>query len=314
MAQTLLSLSQSLRPRQWLKNLPVYTGIVFTGELFNSANFSLATQAFLILNLVSSSSYLLNDIIDRPSDRLHPFKKIRPIASGKLPLSLALLAATTLITFALFWSALLSPLFFLVITSFLLLQTLYTLLLRHLVILDILTIATAFVLRILAGEVLTGFFINVWLRLATVSLALFLAVGKRRAELTLIQSLRTKPSTTRLTLGHYTEKLLDVYTAMFANATWLTYAFYTFLERPPTLRRTLGDLYLEFFPNLTERKWLMGTIPFVLYGIMRYMQIIYEKAKGESPEQVITSDFPLLLNITLWAITVLFIIYGVGRS
>jgi 4-hydroxybenzoate polyprenyltransferase len=207
------------------------------------------------------------------------------------------------------------PMFFLVVCFYILIHFLYSFVFKNYPVLDILTIATAYFLRVLAGEAATGFSITVWLRLTVMSLSLFLAVGKRRAELTLIAASGGEVfNRTRLVLGHYTEKLLDVYTAMFANATWIAYAFYTFLERPPTLRTRVSYFLIDFFPTSLERKWLMLTIPFVLYGIMRYMQIIYEKSEGESPEKILLSDRPLLADVIGWALAVIGIIYVIGRG
>jgi hypothetical protein len=162
-----------------------------------------------------------------------------------------------------------------------------------------------------AGEAATGYHISIWLALAALSLALFLAIGKRRSELTLMQGYKgALPQDTRSSLSHYSEKLLDTYTAMFANSTFISYAFYTFLERPSG-RGFFFRNYYDFAAELPERKWMMITIPFVLYGIMRYMQLIYE-GKGESPEKILTTDKPLLTTIILWALSIFIVIYGIG--
>ena len=141
---------------------------------------------------------------------------------------------------------------------------------------------------------------------------MFLAIGKRRSELTLLLSIKSdRLAATRSTLVHYSEKLLDVYIAMFANTTWLTYAFYTFFEKPIrlTFSPRMTILSTEFLPELAERKWLMSTVPLVLYGIMRYMQLIYEKAQGESPEKILTSDIPLFATVMVWLVMVFTIVY-----
>jgi decaprenyl-phosphate phosphoribosyltransferase len=162
-----------------------------------------------------------------------------------------------------------------------------------------------------AGEMATGYHISIWLALAALSLALFLAIGKRRAELTLIQGYQgVLPKDTRETLSRYSEKLLDTFTAMFATSTFITYAFYTFLERPLG-RGFFFYGYKEFASDIPDRKWMMATIFFVLFGIMRYMQLIYE-GKGESPEKILTSDLPLLTTVILWGISVFLIVYGIG--
>jgi hypothetical protein len=171
-------------------------------------------------------------------------------------------------------------------------------------------IALGYFLRVYVGEAATGYHLSVWLSLAVFSLSLFLAIGKRRSELTLIQNYeKTRPLDTRAALGHYSERLLDTYTAMFANSTWITYAFYSFLERPPISKWEYRRYLVDTFPP--DRKWLMATIPFVLYGVMRYMQLIYE-GKGESPEKILTSDIPLLGTVVLWGVSAIIIIYVIG--
>jgi 4-hydroxybenzoate polyprenyltransferase len=201
--------------------------------------------------------------------------------------------------------------FFILALFFMLLQYSYSFFLKHKSIIDILAITTAYFLRVYAGEMATGYHISIWLALAALSLALFLTIGKRRAELTLIQGYAgVLPKDTRETLLGYSEKLLDAFTAMFATSTFITYAFYTFLEKP----RNEGFLfhgYNEFASEIPGRKWMMATIPFILFGIMRYMQLIYE-GKGESPEKVLTSDFPLLSTVILWSLCVFLIVYGIG--
>lgn len=303
-------LLKAVRPRQWLKNLAVFASIIFTGQLFDPGLFTTSVKAFFVLCAISSSNYLFNDIMDAPKDRKHPFKKLRPIASGALSPQLALIVAGTLLAGGLLVSFKINQSFFAMTATFALLAYSYTLVLKHFAVIDILTIALAYFLRVYTGEAATGYHLSVWLSLAVFSLSLFLAIGKRRSELTLLQNYRgAMPQDTRSTLGHYSEKLLDTYTAMFANSTWITYTFYTFLERPPESQWTYQKYLVDTFPP--DRKWLMATIPFVLYGIMRYMQLIYE-GKGESPEKILTSDVPLLTTVILWGLFAVAIIYGIG--
>lgn len=179
--------------------------------------------------------------------------------------------------------------------------------------LDILAISAGFILRVFAGEVATGYHLNIWLFLTVVSVSLFLAIGKRRSELTLLSGWEGSiPAKTRATLSRYSEKMLDVYLSMFANSAWITYAFYTFLEKPPAYRNSFTRALTENDISLVaDRKWLMLTIPVVIYGIMRYLQLIYEKNVGESPEKILLSDKPLIvISITLGAMlfTVLYIV------
>lgn len=311
MGKLLFALLKSARPRQWLKNFAIFTTILFTGQLFNGDLLWQSLQAFAAFCLLSSSNYIFNDILDAPKDRKHPFKRFRPIASGKVPSAVAKLVSVTLGITGLWIAKSLSPLFFAFAITFLILQYAYSLFLKHVTVIDVLTITVAYILRVYAGEAATGYHISIWLALAALSLALFLAIGKRRAELTLLQSYEGMlPRDTRESLSHYSEKLLDTYTAMFANSTFLTYAFFTFLARPSNEGLFLRN-YTEFFADLPGRKWMMVTIPFVLYGIMRYMQLIYE-GKGESPEKILTSDLPLLTTVILWVGSVLLVVYGIG--
>lgn len=310
MAVFLFYLFKALRPRQWIKNIAVFAPIIFTGQFFSFLPFSITLQAFFIFCLMSSGSYLINDILDIQRDKTHPFKKLRPIASGKIPVPVALLTSLSLYTLGLLWAFSITISFFFTILIFFLLHLSYSFYLKHVPVIDIMVIAFGYFIRVYAGEFATGYHLPVWLSLCVLSLSLFLAIGKRRAELTLLQSTGNGEFIkTRATLGHYSERLLDVYTAMLAASTWITYSFYTFLERPPTFHQYSSLLFFDFFPGLSERKWLMVTIPFVLYGMMRYMQLIYENKQGESPERVVTTDKPLLLTVFFYGITVLAIIY-----
>lgn len=304
------ALFKSVRPRQWLKNLAVFGPILFTGQLFTASNFTISLKTFFIFCALASANYVFNDIQDIAKDKKHPFKKLRPIASGIIPISLAYAISAGLLVAGLGAAWLINPSFFAIALLYALLSYSYTLFLKHFTVIDILTIATGYFLRVYAGEAATGYHLSVWLTLAVISLSLFLAIGKRRAELTLLQNHPGySPKDTRATLGHYSEKLLDTYTAMFAVSTWITYAFYTFLERPPASNWPYRVFIQDTFPP--DRKWLMITIPFVLFGIMRYMQLIYE-GKGESPEKILTSDISLMSTVSLWGGLVVLIIYGIG--
>lgn len=311
MVEFIYAIIKTARPRQWLKNLAVFATLLFSGQLFSGPLLTKSLLAFVSLCLLASASYIVNDILDVSRDRKHPFKKFRPIASGKLPVPLAILTATGFLLTGLQLGKILGNPFLTIASFFILLQFSYSLFLKHLSVIDILAITAAYFLRVYAGEAATGYHISVWLSMAVLSLALFLAVGKRRAELTLLQGYKgIVPHQTRTALSHYSEKLLDTYTAMFANSTFITYVFYTFLERPLNQGFFLRN-YAEFAPEFPGRKWLMVTIPFVLYGIMRYMQLIYE-GKGESPEKILTSDMPLLTTVILWIGSVFVVVYGIG--
>jgi len=296
-------LISALRPNQWIKNLSIFATIIFTGQLFNLSLFCRSFFGFITFCLLSSSSYLFNDMIDAPLDRLHPFKKERPIASGKLSKFLALDAFFLLSFFGLILAFIISLGFFLISLLFFLLHIFYSLCFKKHALLDILSIGASFLLRVVAGEILTSFHVPIWLLLTTLFLALFIASAKRHSEF-----LRTGEKT-RPALARYHEKLLDFYASTFATATFLSYALFTFLEEPPQFSSTLSQFLLANFPHALGRKWMMLTIPFVLAGIMRYGQLIYERAEGEEPEKIITKDKPLLLTILGWGVMVVLIIY-----
>jgi decaprenyl-phosphate phosphoribosyltransferase len=312
MAETLFYLFKEARPRQWIKNLAVFTTVLFTGQLFAPTLFESSVKAFFVFCFLASATYYFNDLVDFDKDQLHPYKKKRPIASGRISRKLAIIVLIILAVLGLGLAKSINNSFFVISIAYVFLQLAYSSVLKNLVILDIMTIAIGYMLRIYAGEFATGYHISVWLSLCVISLSLFLAIGKRRAELTLLMSLKSeKLAATRQTLVHYSEKLLDQYTSMFAFSTWFTYILYTFFEKPIRLvfNPRVTILSTQFLPELAERKWLMSTIPLVLYGIMRYMQLIYEKAQGESPEKILTSDIPLFATVVMWISAVFMIIY-----
>lgn len=264
---------------------------------------------------ISSSLYIFNDLQDLEKDNLHPFKKNRPLASGKLSQKVAIITAIIASALALFTALQINTTFFLVVIAFYILQLSYSIYLKNVMLLDILAIAGGFILRVFAGEAATGFHIDIWLFLTVVSVALFLAIGKRRSELTLLSGWAGAiPVKTRATLSRYSEKMLDVYISMFANSAWITYAFYTFLQHPPTLRRSLGILFDQYnLDVLQDRKWLMLSIPLVIYGLMRYLQLIYERNEGESPEKVLLSDKALMITAILLGLMLFTTIYIIGK-
>jgi hypothetical protein len=311
MGKILYAIVKTARPRQWLKNIALFTTILFTGNIFDRQLVLASSAGFVSFCFLASSNYIFNDVLDAPSDRRHPFKKFRPVASGLLTVPVALGASLVFMLTGLLLAYSFGRAFFLLAVLFIVLQYGYSMVLKKVGVIDILAITAGYFIRVYAGEALTGYHISIWLALAALSLALFLAIGKRRAELTLIQSYKgVLPRETRESLSHYSEKLLDTYTAMFANSTFITYSFYTFLERPVN-RGFLFRGYSEFSYDITGRKWMMITIPFVLFGIMRYMQLIYE-GQGESPEKILTSDIPLILTVLFWALSVLIVVYGIG--
>lgn len=310
--KTLYNLLRLVRPRQWVKNLAVFAAITFTGELFNASALTNVTLAFLVFCALSSATYLINDIFDVKKDKLHPFKKFRPIAHGDIPVNFAAILAAVLIFISLYVAQTITPAFFAICIIYLAIQFLYSSFLKSLAVIDILAIAAGYILRVYAGEFASGYHISVWLLLTTISISLFLAIGKRRSELTLLSATKdTNIAATRKTLSHYSDRLLDVYASVFATSTFIAYSLFTFLENPGGFRLSLGVLLPDFLPTFFEKKWLMITIIPVVYGLMRYMQDIYEKNEGESPERVLFSDIPLLINVIIWAILVVVLIYFV---
>jgi len=304
------NLLRLVRPRQWIKNLAVFAAITFGGELFNTDLLQKAALAFLVYCMLSSAIYIINDAFDVEKDKMHPFKKFRPLAHGDVSVRLAVLIAVTLILLSFSIGISVNPAFFGSMVVYLLLQISYSAFLKHIAIIDILALAAGYILRVYAGEFATGLHISVWLLLTTISLSLFLAIGKRRGELTLVsKSSATHIELTRKSLSHYSERLLDVYASMFATSTFISYTLFTFLEYPSGVRISLEVLMPEFLPTFLQRKWLMITIIPVVYGLMRYLQDIYEKHEGESPERVFLSDKPLIVTVLTWILLVVLIIY-----
>ncbi|MDO8551476.1 MAG: decaprenyl-phosphate phosphoribosyltransferase [bacterium] len=308
MAKLLYQILISARPIQWLKNLALFAALVFSGNLLIASKLYEAIWAIVIFSILTSAIYIFNDIIDFQKDRLHPFKKLRPIASGALPVPFAFFIFVVLSFVALYFSLTLSFFFFLTCLSYLLLQITYSLILKSYVIFDVMVIAGGFILRVAAGAFVLGVHLSGWFYICVISLALFLAVGKRRSELAILAE---KASSHRKTLSLYTAPLLDGYLSMFGAASFLSWALFTFFAPPPPV--------IQVFPVLTNlpltlagiNKWLMATIPMVIYGIMRYEKIIYEGTRAESPEKVLLSDKPLLASALLWGLLVVGIIYGV---
>ncbi len=300
---------KALRPRQWIKNFAVYAALIFSGTLFDLINQLKATEAFLLFCIFSSATYLLNDVFDIERDKLHPFKKKRPIASGIVPVPLAVGLALSLIVVFLPFAYKLSPAFFFASLTYLIMQLLYSSYLKQLILIDVLVIAAGFVLRVYGGVWAIDAHLNVWFLLSITSFALFLAIGKRRSERTLMEG---KASAHRETLLHYPENLLDILTAMFATATWLSYAFFAFLQPPIQARHVLSSFLGGFELPFKEVKYLMATVPIVIYAVMRYLYIIYEKKEGESPERVLLSDKPLLSSAIIYILMVIGIIYYLG--
>lgn len=309
MVKFLWGLIKAVRPRQWIKNFAVFAALIFSGTLLDSINQIKEVEAFLLFCIFSSATYLLNDVFDIERDKLHPFKKKRPIASGLIPPPFAAGLSLILIVVFLPLSYKLSPAFFFASVTFLILQLFYSAYLKQVILLDVLVIAAGFVLRVYGGVWAIDAHLNVWFLLSITSFALFLAIGKRRSERTLMEA---QASQHRETLLHYPENLLDSLTTMFATSAWLTYAFFAFLQPPIQARLSLSYFLGGFELPFSQAKYLMATVPIVIYAVMRYLYIIYEKKEGESPERVLLSDTPMLTSVLVWLVMVLGIIYYLG--
>ena len=317
MDNSLLLLIKSLRPKQWLKNLAVYAALVFSGFFFyqeagQAPYFVIVTYAFMIFCVLTSSIYLINDLIDIDSDRKHPFKKNRPLASGKLPIPIAVFSIVTGLAIVFFLSLSLPTFFKFLVLSYFALQVFYSVKLKQYAIFDIISIALGFLIRVYAGAVVVNLHMNVWFLLTVISVSLFMAVGKRQSERTLLSENHMEFA--RISLKKYSQRLLDQYTAMFATATWLTYAIFTFQsytgQGVNLLYEKFPELYFVLPKTLQSQKLLMLTLPFVIFGVMRYLQLIYEENKGEAPEDILLKDKTLLITVFSWIVAVIFVIYA----
>lgn len=305
---------KSARPRQWVKNLAVFAALLFSGFLFyqpveGPSYFLTVSFAFLLFCLLTSSVYLLNDVMDIEADRRHPFKSKRPIASGKVSRNLALALAIFGFIGVGVLSFLTTPFFQLLLVAYFLLQIFYTTTLKHIPILDVAAIATGFVIRVYAGAVIVDLHPSVWFLLTVISAAMFIAVSKRQSERTLLQNNHELIGSTRKILTRYSERLLDQYTSMFATATWLTYALFTFQYRSDTPNDFFTSMYTVLPRAWRSEKLLMLTIPLVIFAVMRYLQLVYESNKGESPDKVLFSDKPLLATAITFAVISFIILY-----
>jgi 4-hydroxybenzoate polyprenyltransferase len=310
-----LLILKSARPRQWIKNLALYAALVFSGLFFNNPQndvpyFVTVTYACIIFSFLTSSIYIFNDIIDREADSKHPFKNKRPIASGKLPVATALAAGSVGIIIVTLLSLWLPTFFQILLLAYFVLQVLYANYFKHIPILDVASIATGFLIRIYAGAVVVNLHMSVWFLLTVISASLFLAVGKRQSERTLLTSATESAlGSTRKTLKRYSQRLLDQYTGMFATATWLTYALFAFQHESSRSDTGFATLYTFLPKTLHSQKLLMLSLPFVIFGVMRYLQLVYESNQGESPERVLLNDRPLLITALLFGLIVMTVIY-----
>jgi 4-hydroxybenzoate polyprenyltransferase len=281
----------SLRPKQWSKNLLVFAGLVFSRNLFDPTNFLRSLAGFVAFCLLSGAVYLVNDLADIESDRVHPLKRFRPIASGRLKPGAARVAAGVAAALALVGGFALDWRFGVIGLAYFLMQLAYSFKLKHMVVLDVMTVAAGFALRAVAGTVLVHVTISPWLFVCTILFALFIALAKRRHELLFLEGGGTAH---RSVLEMYSESLLDQMMAVATSSTVIAYCLYTIA--PETVAK-FGTHNL------------MLTVPFVLYGIFRYLYLVYRKEMGGAPEKVLFTDVPLIVDIVLWMVSVVAVLY-----
>lgn len=278
-----------MRPKQWAKNLLVFAGLVFDRQLTNGPALLITAQGFILFCLLASTVYILNDLADIEADRQHPRKKERPIASGQLPGNVAIGAVLLFTGLALVLGFRLSAGFALIAATYLVLNVAYSNWLKHIPIIDVIVLASFYVLRVAAGVTLIDVQrFSPWLYVFTSFLALFLGIAKRRAEL------NTQPSgqNSRRVLEGYTPAFLDQLLQIVLSLAILTYSLYTFSA-----------------PNLPGNHAMMLTIPFVIYGFFRYLYLVHVQGSGEAPEEILFSDRPIQASLALWGLSILFIFY-----
>lgn len=286
----------SLRPRQWVKNLFVFAALIFGQKLFTPVEVERAIAAFVIFCALSGSIYLVNDVMDRERDGRHPKKRARPIACGALPVPVALGAAVVLIAGSLVGAASISARFAITAAIYAGLLSAYSLWLKHVVIVDVLVVSTGFVLRAIGGALAVQVEISGWLLICTILIALFLALGKRRHE---VLTLEGAAAAHRPILAEYSAGLLDQMIAVVTASTVTAYALYTMSPE------TVAKFHTELLP---------ATLPFVIYGIFRYLYLLYRRQLGGSPSELFLNDRALLLNTLLWMLAVILIIYWVPHT
>lgn len=287
----LVALIQSLRPRQWIKNTVLFAPLLFSQNLFHKPALAASLAAFGLFCLLSGGLYLLNDLKDLEGDRQHPLKKNRPLASGRLRPLPAVIFAVVLIAASLLGGLAVSRDFFLAQAAYVVLQLLYTFDLKHRVILDVFSIGASFFIRVIAGGAAIRVELSPWLLICTILLSLFLALAKRRHELILLQD---EAGGHRKILEEYSPYLLDQMISVVTAATLMSYILYTVSEETVRKFQTTRLIY---------------SIPFVLYGIFRYLYLVHQKTEGGSPEEVLLTDRPLLATVLGWVLAVGLVLY-----
>lgn len=278
---------QLMRPKQWIKNFFVFAAIVFSGKFFDEKILYLNIVTFILFCLTSSSIYVLNDIVDIEKDRCHPDKKKRPLPSGRVSLKMAVILDIIIVSCVIYFSyRMLSTKILAVLAIYMIINIFYSFKLKNVVIIDVMIITFGFVLRVESGSLATGVQVSPWLFLCTILLALFLALNKRRSE---IITLKDRSGSHRKILEEYSVEMLDKMLIIVTPSILMAYCLYTF--------------------SSVQSKTMIFTIPFVLYGIFRYEYLVDKKNVGGKPEDVFGKDIPFLINIILWGISVLTIIY-----
>lgn len=290
--QSLIGLIRTMRPKQWTKNVIIYAGLVFDGQLFNAEAFLRVTLSFVLLCFVASTIYIINDLIDIERDKQHPKKKYRPLPSGKLPIGLAILAAILIPTLSIATAFTYSIGFGLVLIIYIVINFFYSVKLKHVVLIDVLTITSGYVLRVAGGAlVITGVKFSPWLYAVIALLALFLAISKRRQELVMLGA---DASQVRPIFKDYNLPLLDEMMRMVTTSVLVAYILYT-IESPSIL--------------LSNTKLALITVPFVMYGLFRYLFLVHVKGEGSAPDEVLLRDRPLQAAIILWGVAFLVVLY-----
>jgi 4-hydroxybenzoate polyprenyltransferase len=275
--KTILAILTSMRPKHWVKNLVVFAALIFAVEFTQARSVVLAIVAFFLFSMLASSIYLINDVFDYDSDRMHPIKKFRPIASGELPRTVAIIISILLAGGVLITSLIVNPLLTAVLFAYWMNNVLYSFGLKHVVIIDILLVALGFVFRAVGGAVAIDVPISKWFLIITFLLALFLGIMKRRQEF--VETSKNGGKQRRV-LEHYSIFMLDQMANITIPAVLVSYIFYTFYT-----------FHTDYF---------IFTIPLVIYGIYRYLYLVHKKDKGENPTDTFLSDIPLLLTVIMW--------------
>ncbi|MDD3225901.1 MAG: decaprenyl-phosphate phosphoribosyltransferase [Clostridium sp.] len=275
-----------MRPKQWIKNFFVFAAIIFSGKFSNMHILLLNIYVFVLFCLISSAVYILNDLVDAPKDRMHPQKKYRPIASGKVTKVQAIFLEVIIVIITLYISYIIQYKIFIVILAYYIMNILYSFKLKNIVILDVMIITFGFLLRVISGSIPTNVQLSPWLLLCTMLLALFIALNKRKSE---IITLKDKSGEHRKILEEYSVELIDSMLTIVTPGLLIAYCLYTF--------------------SSIQSRTMMITIPFVLYGIFRYQYLMLKENIGGKPEDVFQKDMPFLINIVLWVVCSIVIVY-----